>query len=245
MGLPSIMSTMNRAPALFTVADYYGTLAAVRSLGRAGIPVTIADPDWSATACWSRFVTQRVRCPRVDRPEELIEWLVGFGRREPGYVLYPTNDDTAWLFAVHRKELSQHFRTYQPPVEAVYALLNKQRLFEACRDTGVDVPPTWFPTDDAGLEQVAREARFPLLMKPITQVMFTLRSKGLKITTAEQLIQEFYAFDPAAYAPSILQYDPSVARPSLQQYMTKLRMASTVSRGSSTRMEPPWVFGGL
>jgi len=39
---------------LLTVADYNGTLAGVRSLGRAGVPVEVAEARWFASRCWSR-----------------------------------------------------------------------------------------------------------------------------------------------------------------------------------------------
>ncbi len=40
-------------------ADYYGTLAAVRCLGRQKVPVFVADDNKKARALYSRYVTER------------------------------------------------------------------------------------------------------------------------------------------------------------------------------------------
>jgi predicted ATP-grasp superfamily ATP-dependent carboligase len=69
----SIMTTPARPPILLTMADYYGTLAAVRSLGRLGVPITVAESKLLAPARWSRYVTRRVGCPDVSDSEAFLE----------------------------------------------------------------------------------------------------------------------------------------------------------------------------
>src|ERR671932_2682 len=154
-----------RPPALLTVASYYGTLAAARCLGRAGVPVTVADAEWLAPARWSRFVERRVTCPEVSTPERFIEWLLRFGEREPGHVLCPTSDDVAWLYSEYRDALSSSFRLYQPPSETLRLLLDKKELYAACEAVGLGVPVTYFPESEADVEVIGREAQFPLLIK--------------------------------------------------------------------------------
>ena len=52
----AVSSPQELPPVLLTTANYNGTLAAVRSLGRAGIRVTTADPARFAVSAWSRYV---------------------------------------------------------------------------------------------------------------------------------------------------------------------------------------------
>ncbi len=118
-GLPSV---------LLTESSYLSTLAAVRSFGRAGIDCVVACDSRLGAASWSRFVKRRVRCPSYTDSGALLEWLLAYGAKHPGHVLYATSDDMAWLYALHHAELSRHFRMYQPRVETVYGLLNKQQL---------------------------------------------------------------------------------------------------------------------
>ena len=208
-----------KAPFLLTMADYYGTLAAVRCLGRAGIPVTVAEGRWLAPARWSRFVTQRVACPSVSDTEAFLEWLLRFGEQQPGHVLYPTSDELAWLFALHREALSRNFQLYQPPFESLYGLLNKRHLLEACQAVGIEAPRTYFPTSDAELVQVAREAGFPVLIKPQTQILFESHVKGAQVESASALVSRYREFvRKNRYGAELLARDPGVVHPMVQAF---------------------------
>ncbi|WNG13329.1 carbamoyl-phosphate synthase [Cystobacter fuscus] len=216
------MTTPARPPILLTMADYYGTLAAVRSLGRLGIPITMAESKLLAPARWSRYVTRRVSCPSVGDSDAFMEWLVRFGEREPGHVLYPTSDDMAWLFALHREELARHFLMYQPDVSAIYGLLNKQRLHDLCEGVGLDVPDTWFPENEAAVERVAAEARFPVLLKPQTQILFESHVKGAQVERASELLPRYREFlERNQYGRKLLAYDPRANRPMVQAFYTE------------------------
>lgn len=205
-------------PALLTNADYYGTLAAVRSLGRAGVPVTVADSGRFGVSSWSKYTTHRVKSPRVRSTSEFLEWLLQFGAKNGRHVLLPTSDDTAWLYALHREDLSRYFDLASPSVDVIYSLLNKRRLYQKAVDAGLDVPRTWFPQSADEVEQCGREARFPVVIKPVTQVMFKTLSKGLCVQTAGQLQERYAEFVRQPHEDALLQFDPTAARPMVQEF---------------------------
>ena len=126
----------NRAPVLLGDATWWGTLAAARDLGSRGVAVTLASDVGIAPARWSRYVARTIRCPGNGDPAWVLEWLQDFGRQSPGYVLYPTSDEIAWLVAAHRDALSPHYRLYAPPIEALTCLLDKHRLGQAAGNHG-------------------------------------------------------------------------------------------------------------
>src|SRR5262249_3613998 len=126
-----------QAQALLLGADYYGTLAAVRCLGRHGVPVVVADDHRSARALWSRYAAAAVgpvaagaggAPPPLSDVSALLAWLVREGERSPGRMLYPTNDHLAWLFAAHCDDLAPWYALYQPFEPVVMTLLDKARL---------------------------------------------------------------------------------------------------------------------
>jgi D-aspartate ligase len=84
------------------MAGHAGTLAAARCFGNAGIRVTVASDSALRPAAWSRHANRTVRCPRASDPVKFLEWLLEFGKANPGHFLYPTCDDFAYLFARHR-----------------------------------------------------------------------------------------------------------------------------------------------
>lgn len=209
-----------RAPALLTMADYYGTLAAVRSLGRAGVPVTMAESRFLVPARWSRHVRTVHACPDPEaRPEAFAAWLVDLGRRSPGQVLLPTSDGIAWILAVHREALAPHFVVDGPSPETVYALLNKWRLHALCRSVGLDAPWTALPADDAELDALAREIRYPVMVKPQTQVGLWPHQKGRVVEDARTLVSLYGDLQRATRVqPELLAVDPLAARPLLQAF---------------------------
>jgi len=181
-------------PFLLTMPAYGGTLAAARCLGRRGIPVTMAGDGALVPARWSRHVTRWLRCPPIGKLDRFLDWLLAFGEREPGHVLYPTSDDLAWLIADRARELGKVYRLYQPGVDAVLRLLDKKALYEACARVGVDTVPTDFPV---GVEQAlsaARDLGFPILLKPRTQVLSATRAKGRFVERADELAECYAGF---------------------------------------------------
>ena len=225
-----------RPPALLLNPNYYGTLAAVRCLGRRDIPVVVAGPERFAFSSWSRFAGRRLVAPSPDDPEHLLEWLVRFGEAEPGHVLYPTSDDVAWLVAAHRDRLEPHFRLFQPPSSVLRSLLDKRALHDLCSAVGLLTPHTFFPRSDADLREIAKSARFPLLIKPITQVGFRTHAKGEGLTDASRLVERYYAFraiNEVRPVPGGMVQDS--AWPMLQQMHAEARTAIYTLAGFVTR----------
>lgn len=201
----------SRTPArafLLTMPIYGGTLAAARCLGEHGVPVTVASDRLLAPARWSRHVTRRVNAPPLLETERFLEWLLRFGEREPGHVLYPTSDELAWLVAEHRSELERHYRLHQPGVDVMLRLLDKKALYEACAAAGIDTPRTRFPASAAEAARAGTELGFPLLIKPRTQVLLSARVKGALVRRSDELAAAYSGVVAAS------RFHPGV-RPSL------------------------------
>jgi D-aspartate ligase len=203
---------------LLTTTAYYGTLAAVRNLGRNAIAVRTAGPSRWGVASWSRYSRSHDICPRVLDAGAFLDWLVEFGRTHERHVLLPTCDDTAWLYARYHDLLSEHFYVGSASIQAVHGVLHKGLLGEHARAVGLDVPQMWFPESEADLLEICRTARFPLLLKPTTQVLFESRSKGSPIGNGLELQEKVAAFTGLRHARPILDYDATAARPMVQEF---------------------------
>jgi predicted ATP-grasp superfamily ATP-dependent carboligase len=203
---------------LLTASGFLGTLAAVRSFGRAGVPSVVVDAAQLGPASWSRFVSQRLKCPPDSQPQQLVEWLLAFGKEHPGHVLCATSDESAWLYSKHREELRQYFHLYQPSVDAVYSLLNKRRLYEIAAAENVEFPRTWFPQSEAELQMVLPHAKFPVLTKPVTQILHKTHAKGAVIDDPAEVARFFLFMSRDMYRAELLALDPSVACPMVQEF---------------------------
>jgi D-aspartate ligase len=219
-GLPRPASRhMDRSPVLLSLADYYGTLAAVRGLGRMGVPVVMAEWRLLPPARWSRYVSRVVRCPPVSQSDRFVDWLLDFGRREPGHVLCATSDELAWIYSRHREELSRHFQIYQPSHRAVYSLLNKRLLHQACGDSGIEVPPTWFPESFDDVTRLEPEVMFPVAIKPRIRVLCRSQLKGVCAASRVELAHRYRAFAACTVdAPRLTDGDPAAVWPIIQTY---------------------------
>jgi predicted ATP-grasp superfamily ATP-dependent carboligase len=214
---------------LLTDATWWGTLAAARDLGGRGVPVTLASDAVVAPARWSRHVTQVVRCPSTAEPRRLLDWLVNFGRRSPGHVLYPTSDETAWLISANREALGRDFRLYAPSIEALVPLLDKLRLGTAARLAGLDAPAAWCPADEQELTRVAREAAFPIYIKPRALLFAAARSKGVRVDHPGQLAGAWRAWRRTTHhLPELTERIPGVEHPLLQATFPSAERVYTV-----------------
>src|SRR4051812_22405404 len=113
-------------------ADDYGTLAAVRCYGRNGIKVIVAHEGKRGRASYSRYADERLAHPPIRAPDELVDWLAEWGERHAGSLIYPSNDDLAWLFARERDRLGRSFLMFSPSETTILTLLDKLRLSAAC-----------------------------------------------------------------------------------------------------------------
>lgn len=205
-------------PALLTMADFYGTLAAVRALGRARLPVAVATSQHLAAASWSRYTTRRLSCPRVEDTDAFIDWLCKLGTGNVRYALLATSDDTAWLFSRHQAKLKDLFYIRQPSTEVVYGLLNKRQLHDHCNAAGVLVPRSWFPSNDAELEVCVREAAGAVLIKPCSQILFGSRNKGEFVENPNEIAAAFRHFSRLKHAPTLVATDKDASLPMVQEF---------------------------
>ena len=199
--------------------SYHGTLAAARDLGQHGIPVMLIDKQEDTPTARSRYVQGTFSSPGLTDLHAYAQWLLEFGRRNPGYVLYPTSDDLCWVLDKYRTELTQWFHMYQPQTGGVYELLNKKRLFLHCQAQGVDHPQTWFPEPGDDMAAFARALTYPVLIKPQTQAGLQVFIKGAACFSAEEFLSIWTRSESFfSYKPEILQRDPTVSQLMVQRF---------------------------
>jgi predicted ATP-grasp superfamily ATP-dependent carboligase len=141
-------------------------LATVRSLGRRGVPVIVAECKNGALASASRYCRKQLTYPDPARfPQAFTDWLAALGQQYPGAVLLPMTDLTVPLVLAGAPRFPA-LRLGLPTLAAYEAVSDKFRLYEQAIALGVRVPQTTVITraDVASLRQ--RELHFPLAVKP-------------------------------------------------------------------------------
>jgi predicted ATP-grasp superfamily ATP-dependent carboligase len=167
-------------------------------------------------------VTETAAHPRLSDTEELLDWLVGWGLAHPGTVLYPTNDHLAWLYAANRERLGSAFWMHSPSEEAVITLLDKARLHDACAhpDVAIDVPETHDASALAADPSLAERLRYPVLLKPRTQVLLESGVKGVLVHEASELQAGLARFRRlVSFNRALTERYPDIAEPMIQEYL--------------------------
>ena len=158
------------APIILANASYYGTLAAVRSLGRAGVEVLTVDPSMFCRGRYSRYTSQHLACPAFEKTNALAEWLLQLGRTGPRRAIYATSDAVSFALALYRDDLSGAFDLYQPGLDTIMSILDKGQLLQNAQAIGMDTPATWFPQTGDEAAKIAKDVGGKLLIKPRSQL---------------------------------------------------------------------------
>ncbi|MFC5642206.1 ATP-grasp domain-containing protein [Kitasatospora cinereorecta] len=146
----------------------YGTLGAVRSLGRLGVPVyAMVEDRWTPTAM-SRYLTRAFVRPTSGResPEHVLAIVRDIGRAiGRRCIALPTDDEAAVLLAEHAADLAPTFLLPPVPAALPRRLADKGSMRELC---GQFVPVPRGVAVRGTRMDAARAARiigYPLVLK--------------------------------------------------------------------------------
>jgi D-aspartate ligase len=149
-----------------------------------------------------------------------VDWARTVARRHNQPVIYPTSDDVSLVLALHRSELEKDFHFYQPDLDTLLDLLDKSRLANVVRASGLDMPDTWVPGSLRQAEEVIRDQPGHLLIKPRTQSLLSTHSKGkLIIGGREDSFRTYADFCRRnVLAPRLAARFPEWTLPMIQRY---------------------------
>jgi predicted ATP-grasp superfamily ATP-dependent carboligase len=182
-----------RIRVLLASASYGGTIAAVRSLAASGfdVGVILSSHGGLAAAAWSRHVSRRYLGPPESASSAFLERLLAIGAAEPGQVLVPTSDETAWLYTENAARLEAYFCVYQPSLTSMRRILDKQLFADAALRAGLTVLPSWQPNTLADVGELAPSLSYPILIKRRSHVHRLTNDKGIVVHSSQDLIRQY------------------------------------------------------
>jgi predicted ATP-grasp superfamily ATP-dependent carboligase len=159
------MITKRPGPGAIVIGDDYRSLGVVRSLGRKGVRVWVLRDDHNL-AHWSRFCERTLPWPDGGERAKVAH-LLDLAHRHAleGWMLFPTEDQTAALIARNREALGEHYRlSILADWETLQWTYDKRLTYKLAAELGLQHPRTWYP---AGREEVLRfDGVFPAILKP-------------------------------------------------------------------------------
>jgi D-aspartate ligase len=148
-----------------------GRIGLVRSLGRLGIPITLARESSQVLEKASRYVKRFIELPDINsEPEKAIDKLIQYGQSvavKP--IAFFNGESDVMLFSRNRELLGKYFRIILADHELVSQLVDKNRFWELAVRYNLPVPKTIIPNSEPELYDAAWQITFPLILKPIRQ----------------------------------------------------------------------------
>jgi predicted ATP-grasp superfamily ATP-dependent carboligase len=219
-------------------------LAAIRSLGRAGVDVLALDHRKSPLGFRSRFATKPISCPDPGTDEESFVGLlreIGDGLDRPAPV-FPTHDPPLNAIARHRDALSGFVYPF-PPWSVLERIQDKRRQLETAVEAGVHIPETRYPQSAAEAVAAGEELGYPVLLKPRHPDGFKrrFRRQAFRCETSAD-VERSYA-DAEAFGPMLQELVPGGDGElySLGSYLREDGEALGLFCGRKLRQSPPGI----
>jgi predicted ATP-grasp superfamily ATP-dependent carboligase len=158
---------MGRAAAVVVDVGWVNGLAAIRSLGRAGVQVYAVDYRRSALGFRSRYA-KPVLSPDPQDEEAFVSFLAELELDAPAPV-FPTHDEPLNAIARAADRLGDRFLLPFPRWDVLGRIQNKRAQLEVAEQAGIPVP-RWASTSSA-----ADDLGYPVLVKPSSTEGFKRR----------------------------------------------------------------------
>ena len=181
-------------PAVVVDVAWVNGLGAIRSLGRAGVPVLALDHRGSPLGFRSRYCLG-LACPDPAGDEaRFVEFVRelgdAIGRPAP---IFPTHDEALNAVARGRDELGERFLCPFPTWRVLEPIQRKRGQLEAAAAAGVRTPATRYPASAGEARAAADELGYPVLVKPSDPVGFKrrFRRQAFRCETATDVEDAF------------------------------------------------------
>ena len=152
--------------ALVTPGNLRSALAVTRSLGRQGIPVTVADECRRNLAGASRYCHASIGVPSPARAGDAFVHAIRHEvERSRHRVVIPTDDVALSLISQARSQLDGLAQLPFPDPETVQIAHDKGALMSLAEEKGIPAPRTVVVREPADLERAVRHVGLPAVVK--------------------------------------------------------------------------------
>jgi len=216
-------------------------LAAIRSLGRAGIRVLALDHRRSALGFRSRFA-EPVLTPDPQDEGAFVAFLGQLELDEPAPIL-ATHDEPLNAIARGAERLGGQFLYPFPSWAVLSSIQTKRGQLEAAARAGIPVPRTAYPSSAVEARGAAEDLGLPVLVKPSSTEGFKrrFRKQAFPCATADEVERAYSDAEP--YEPMVQELIPGGDDElyTLGSYLAEGGEALGLFCGRKLRQTPPGV----
>ena len=184
--------------AAIVVSGHTMALAVVRSLGEAGIPVSVLHYDPRDMAQASKYAVTDVRIPHPLHDETgFVDAIIEQARRSGRSILMPASDESLVGISRNSDVLARYTTVACPEWAVTQRFIDKTQTYALAEAHGVPAPRTLVPRSPEELESFAGTMTFPMLLKPAESHRFAERFKT-KMIRVESMAELRHWYDAAS-----------------------------------------------
>lgn len=200
----SVADTTTPAVVLYTY--HYGQLGVLRSLGRLGIAVHGVDPNPRSPGLFSRYCQKKFLFD-VDAAssEASVQYLLDVAKKigRPSFLIHTTDGGASWL-ADNADALSKGFIFPRLSRELVLSLASKEEMYFLAKKCGIPTPEACFPLSLGDVEEYAKDAVFPVVLKEIFRGGSPRTGKRMFIARTKEDLLRLYRFCEDPLRPNFM-----------------------------------------
>ncbi|MFX1484775.1 MAG: ATP-grasp domain-containing protein [Promethearchaeota archaeon] len=156
---------MTSSRVLVTDGSMKHTLAAVRSLGRRGLYVTVVDESLLAESFYSKYCQQRRLTAKRVGPEEYVLQLKSILKKIPHDVLLPISWRANYYVAKYRHHLEGLVNLAIPDFRSMEIAGYKDQTMDFAKKQGLDIPETIPLETTEDLHRAIDAIGYPMVLK--------------------------------------------------------------------------------
>ncbi|RLI18894.1 hypothetical protein DRO54_09520 [Candidatus Bathyarchaeota archaeon] len=207
---------MNGESVLITDGEVHFAMAVLRSLGKQGIPITVASEDKEALAAYSRYCTNFVLYPSAKKNVAFfVNSLSEYVKRSKFEILIPLGDLTLWPISAARERFKPYVKFPFPSHSSIRRVFNKAETVKLAEEQDVPTPKTFHIRNISQLKRVSEKISYPAVIKPRfswfwsrgkTTTRFNIRPEY--VTSHRELLVKYLEIHEKCPFPMIQEYIP-------------------------------------
>ena len=169
---------------LVTDSSERAALAVIRSLGRRDVEVVAADSTSFNTGFLSKYCSRRIIYPSPQKNKrKFIDSMLRLVKNESFDLLIPITDFTMIPILERRDEFEEYVKVAAPHYKTAIKALDKTQTIKIAEEQGIPCPRTFLFENIGDLREVAKNFKYPVVIKPKTKVVWIKeRAITLKVT---------------------------------------------------------------
>ena len=184
---------------LLTDGNFKHTLAAVRSLGKRGIDVTVLSDLPISISFYSKYCQHHVIAPDPEKDPRFADFLLEYVKKNQFDVLLPISFAAVMQVSRIREELEKFVKIPLADNLSLGIAGSKDRTIQYAEKIGVRIPKTWYPKTESDADAIAHEVSYPAVIKGSEESGFVRYANS-----PEELSEKYRMI--ARYSPVIQEY---------------------------------------